>query len=1410
MQIKFIVALLLLPTLLFAQTNWISSANVAWYNNIQTEFTITTPQQLAGLALLVNGGNDFSGKTIKLGANIELNDVANWENWADMPPANAWTAIGMSISLYLNDANDRPFNGTFDGNHYVIRGVYASVPNAANGDYLQSGSLFNYVGSAGTVKNIGVTNIYINLSTDTKGPASGLVLRNEGTIINSYSTGSVSGGAGIGGLAGRNVGSIINSYSHANVTANPTHGRYPGQALIGGLVGINGGTIINNYSVGKVIANSGTYAGGLVGENQGTIIRSYHNFDAGGYMNYGAPKYTMEMQSEEFVTTLNNLAGLLSMNAWVYSAGKYPTLSNQVANDLTSSFFDDGDGTIDNPYIINTKKQMEDFSWLVSIGKSFSGERIELGKDIMLNDTTGWQNWENNSPASSWNPIGDSINAFQGTFDGNGFTICGIYINSEKYYQGLFGHVGSDGTIRKLGVIASYINARTSSGGLVGKNYGVINDSYFDGSVNGSTKTLYTATLIDAVGGIAGYNEGAISNSYSRGTVSIEIHTQFVTIYVGGLVGYNNTNGTINNSYSASAVTGSSDDSYIGGLVGSNSGIVSSSYYDTQISGCDDTDKGFGKTTAEMKQKNTFIGWDFLETWNLSDNINKGYPHLLKQSTWEYKADITWYNDSQNEFIITTARQLAGFAKLVNEGENFYEKTIKLGANIALNNTEDLEILKTAPSTYKWRPIGNEDISFNGTFDGDGFVVSGVYINTTNSYQGLFGNIGSSGIVKNIGVIASLIEESDVAGGLAGYNFGTISSSYSTAYVMGGTVGGLVGTNNGTISNSYSAGAVSGYYSAGGLVGINGSSIGVSVNAFINNCYSMASVSAKYKMYYNNGTVGGFVGRVYKGSTIIHNYSAGKIGGGSGSAYYSGGFAGYSENAITFNGNYYDGEAGSPSSTVGIGKYTIDMKLQSTFTDWNFSEIWGIDSRVNNGYPYLLTIKALYPVTVEYGEGSRNYFTGEIVSIIANMQTDKRFKEWRVISGNITLDNETANSTTFIMPSRPVDIQAVFAQLYTVTVEGGEGSSSYIEGETVTLIPDIANEGWEFIGWQVTDGITISDNNTFTMPAANVEITAVFKLQSGYKFSKTGTTYTITKTISGNSIQDVITSIKTDANGEDCTIQFGNGTEVLNIGAASIEFGGTGWGSITLLGKITSSNASSNGVIYISGNVSLDSKADIIKNNGYAINNKGSGTLTISDGTISAASNAVFNFSDGTIDITGGTISATGATGRTINNAAAGTINITGGTISAPENTSAVYNVMGTIFLGSSPSIIGNITRLAPTGTLFVFPDFAPSEKIILDFSRYSEGSVAVTIGSEFIQHFALANGEWQLVKKDLSIILSNKTSPIINNHITLENIPANAKIYNLKGELVYSLPQLKPGIYIIKTNNKSFKITVK
>jgi len=168
------------------------------------------------------------------------------------------------------------------------------------------------------------------------------------------------------------------------------------------------------------------------------------------------------------------------------------------------------------------------------------------------------------------------------------------------------------------------ITGSTWCGGLVGWNNGTINRSYTSGSINCNQ---------NSIGGLVGQNQANINNCYSHANVT-------GANYIGGLVGNQGSSGSIANSYSIGTVSGGQK----GGLLGSSGGSVSSSYWDTQISGQATSYGGTGKTTVQMKTQSTFTGWDFtIETtngsndyWNLSPLDNSGYPDLA----WRYGSQI--------------------------------------------------------------------------------------------------------------------------------------------------------------------------------------------------------------------------------------------------------------------------------------------------------------------------------------------------------------------------------------------------------------------------------------------------------------------------------------------------------------------------------------------------------------------------------------------------------------------------------------------------------------------------------------------------------------------------------------------------------------------------------------------------
>jgi hypothetical protein len=194
------------------------------------------------------------------------------DNDIDATVTNSWNGGKGFLPI---GTSTTPFIGSFDGcGHKIIR-LYISREGT---NYV---GLFGYVDGTGKVGNIGLENVYVRGTNE----VGGLVAHNNGTIYNSYSTGTVSGNVsgsddrGVGGLVGRHYGKIYNSYSTGSVS---------GVNMVGGLVGANYGEIYNSYSTATAYA-SNFYVGGLVGVNcsTGKIYKSYSTGAVSGYGEVG-------------------------------------------------------------------------------------------------------------------------------------------------------------------------------------------------------------------------------------------------------------------------------------------------------------------------------------------------------------------------------------------------------------------------------------------------------------------------------------------------------------------------------------------------------------------------------------------------------------------------------------------------------------------------------------------------------------------------------------------------------------------------------------------------------------------------------------------------------------------------------------------------------------------------------------------------------------------------------------------------------------------------------------------------------------------------------------------------------------------------------------------------------------------
>ena len=227
-----------------------------------------------------------------------------------------------------------------------------------------------------------------------------------------------------------------------------------------------------------------------------------------------------------------------------------------------------GSGTAENPYQIGTAEELYWFAEQVNSGKT--NINAELTDNITINTDVLNENGKLNSNDSfaQWTPIGTS-NAYTGTFDGQGYTISGLYVNitssySDDYiYAGLFGYVGSGGQVKNVKVADSYISVNVNAcvGGVCGYSSGTITNCSVSDSAFSGTYDIENG-IICSVGGVCGYNYGTITNCYNDGTVK-------GSYYTGGVCGGNGA--TITNCYNTGSVTGTNaGTNYVGGVCGNN------------------------------------------------------------------------------------------------------------------------------------------------------------------------------------------------------------------------------------------------------------------------------------------------------------------------------------------------------------------------------------------------------------------------------------------------------------------------------------------------------------------------------------------------------------------------------------------------------------------------------------------------------------------------------------------------------------------------------------------------------------------------------------------------------------------------------------------------------------------------
>ena len=508
-------------------------------------------------------------------------------------------------------------------------------------------------------------------------------------------------------------------------------------------------------------------------------------------------------------------------------------------------------------------------------------------------------------------------------------------------------------------------------------------------------------------------------------------------------------------------------------------------------------------------------------------------------------------------YQIGTAEELYWFAGLVNGTLTDVEKDTDAHAVLTDNITINTGVLKTdgslnSGSFTQWAPICGKKIGdydyteYTGTFDGQGYTISGLYYDGSGKYVGLFGYVGSDGQVKNVNVADSYISNSEGTGrtgGVCGYNSGTIMNCSFSGSVTGTgwliDVGGVCGASLGTIENCRNSGSVTGSDTDYGLC--VGGVCGANYSTITNCCNSgsvTGSVTGVQDLY-----VGGVCGRSdsnTRQSTITNCYNTGDVTG-TGTNTYVGGVCGSAYRATITNcyntGSVTGSNNGSSSLCVGgvcgnnyFGTITNCYWLSGTASDINATEktaeefasgevAWLLNRYQENG-PWRQTLS----------EGNDNYPTldstqGRVFQVMLD-KTDcycngiftipaspsrpgYTFDEWNTAADGTGTPykegEQVINLTT--EPNGTVTLYAQWtANEYTVTFDpnGGEGiiSSQSFTYDTAQKLTGngFTRTGYTFDGWKDDYGNSYFDEeiveNLTSELNGNVTLYAQWKANS--------------------------------------------------------------------------------------------------------------------------------------------------------------------------------------------------------------------------------------------------------------------------------------------------------------------------
>ena len=825
--------------------------------DVDNPFQISIAAELAWFRDYVNGkivnegekdGTTHPSASATLTADIDLVEFCHAADAATNTKELSWDPIGNS---------DNKYQGTFDGNGKTISNLYINVTSGYAG-------FFGYANEGGCIKNITFDNAKVKSTNDDYciGILAGKVccsIENIKTLVNC----SVEGKNYVGGIVGMAKGNISNCENHAMVKGSYT---------VGGVAGSSegSGTSISSCANYGDVKGTGNRVGGMVGYFDLGTIQNCAN-----YGNIMGSDVVGNLIGYATKCHLDNVLGTGNVTATSTSANRVGLLVGHIINSSsTASGILAYNSSV--KFTINGTEQTGEAVKAIGQGsltsafrvKAFSAEQLKSGlvAFILQGNASGSAKWGQKLNTDDHPLLGSADEVY---LDGNMTMNClgelvgtgtFTFTNTKPAQEGTLTIKHGDSPVHHKSVDATC----TTDGNIEYWECNLCHKFFSDEQMTQEVSNL----VVSATG--HQYDENDKCTKCQQEIPFLTKGDNAITI---GKVSGTKEEISGYNLYKYTAP----EDGILDVTANSNGKVTNGTLWESRTATSYLTYNDFGngrdfKITYYVTKGTTY----YIGARQYSGDAIEGNVTLNVKLT-QLPAGMTGNGSEAKPFVLKTADHLAWFRDYVNGGHpNAWAKIADDVKEIDMSTVCHKADTEKQVAELSWNPIGNSDISYQGTFDGKGKTISNLYINAISEntgfigYAGFFGYV-DAGSIKNITFNNAKVNSTGfrstgiLAGGAGSCIIEDIKTLASCSVEGIDNAGGIVGMAKGNISNCENHAAVKSAVYVGGIAGWYDGS-----DNSITSCANYGVVTG------SGNNVGGMVG-YFRSGTIQNSANYGNI-----------------------------------------------------------------------------------------------------------------------------------------------------------------------------------------------------------------------------------------------------------------------------------------------------------------------------------------------------------------------------------------------------------------------------------------------------------------------------------------------------------------------------------------------------